>query len=102
MARPIRVFDGSFGRLQLSEAGAGEAIQTSEAPQIVVKQEGADFDFRVDGEALRLTREAVLFINPGASTQAGLEPGTAAQLLSFQASRDWLCSPCSVHIRPYG
>jgi AraC-like DNA-binding protein len=92
MARPIRVFDGSFGRLQLIEAAAGEAPQTGAAPQVVVKTEGADFDFHADGEALRLTRENMLFFNPGAVTEARLEPGSASQLLSFQASREWLCS----------
>jgi len=91
MARSIRVFDGSFGRLQLLEAAAGEAPQTGAAPQVVVKHEGADFDFRVEGEALRLTRDNVLFFNPGAVTEARLEAGSAAQLLTFQASRDWLC-----------
>lgn len=92
MARPIRVFDGIFGRLQLLEAAAGEAPQTGAAPQIVVKQNGADLDFRVDGESLRLTRDKLLFFNPGATSQALLEPGGAtAQLLAFQASGDWLC-----------
>ena len=39
MARPIRVFDGSFGRLQLVEAAAGDPAQSSPVPQIMVKQE---------------------------------------------------------------
>ena len=41
MTRPIRVFDGSFGRLQLIEAVAGGPAQTSPVPQIVVMQDGA-------------------------------------------------------------
>ena len=91
MARLIRVFDGVFGRLQLVEAAAGEAPQTGAAPQIVVKQNGADLDFRVDGEPLRLTRGNLLFFNPGVTSQALLEPGAApAQLVAFQASGDWL------------
>ena len=91
MARPIRVFDGSFGRLQLIEVAAGAAPLTSPVPQIVVKQEGADLDLRVDGELLRLTRENLLFLSPGASSEAVFQAGAgAAQLLCFQASTDWL------------
>ena len=89
MARPIRVFDGSFGRLQLLEIAAGETPQPSPTPQIVVKQEGADLDFHVEDHRHRLTRDNLLFLNPGAAS--AVLPGTAsAQLLSFQASSDWL------------
>ena len=91
MARPIRIFDGSFGRLQLVEAAAGEAPQTAVAPQIVVKQAGADVDFRIDGQTLPLTRDNLLFFNPGVTGQAVLADGAHAQLLVFQASADWLC-----------
>jgi AraC family transcriptional regulator len=99
MARPIRVFDGSFGRLQLIEAAAGDPPQSSPVPQIVVKQEGADFDLLVDGAPLRLTRESLLFLPPGATSEAVFEPqvttagsavATSAQLLCFHASSDWL------------
>ena len=89
MARPIRVFDGSFGRLQLLEIAAGETPQPSPTPQIVVKQEGADLDFHVEDHRHRLTRDNLLFLNPGAAS--AVAPGAAsAQLLSFQASSDWL------------
>ncbi len=92
MVRPIRVFDGSFGRLQLVEAAAGEALQAGSAPQIVVKREGADLDFQVDGESLRLTRDKLLFFNPGVSGQTAPAAGPAsAQLILFHASGDWLC-----------
>src|SRR5260221_6538259 len=91
MARPIRVFDGSFGRLQLVEASTGEAPQTCPAPQIIVKQEGTDLQYRVDGEFLHLSRANLLFLNPGATSQALFEAGAAsAQLLCFQASAEWL------------
>jgi len=91
MARPIRVFDGSFGRLQLIEAAAGDPPQTSPVPQIVVKQDGADLDLRVNGELLRLTRESLLFVSPGAASEAVFATTTeSAQLLWFQASADWL------------
>ena len=64
MARPIRIFDGSFGRLQLLETEAGEAPQPAVAPQIVIKQESTGLDVRVDGGH--------------------------SHLLVFQASTDWL------------
>src|SRR5512140_1909080 len=89
MARPIRVFDGSFGRLQLVEFAAGEAPPPGPAPQIFVKQDGADLDFHLEDHHHRLTRDSLLFLNPGVAS--AVLPGTAsAQLLSFQASIDWL------------
>jgi AraC-like DNA-binding protein len=91
MARPIRVFDGSFGRLQLLEAATGEAPHSTAAPQIVIKQEGADLDFLADGEPLRLTRQNLLFFNSGVTSQANLAAGSHSQILLFQASSDWLC-----------
>ena len=91
MARPIRVFDGSFGRLQLLEASAGDPPQASPVLQIMVKQGGLDFDMRVDGAPLRLTRGSVVFVSPGASSEPVFESGTgSAQILCFQASADWL------------
>ena len=91
MARPIRVFDGSFGRLQLLEVATGEVPQSTLAPQILIKQEGADLDVTVDAETHHLTRDNLLFTNPGATSQVTLAPGAHAQLLVFQASTDWLC-----------
>jgi len=91
MARPIRVFDGSFGRLQLLEASAGEPPLTGTAPQIIAKQAGADLEVQVDGEKHRLTRDHLLFLNPGVTSHLIFEPGAAsAQLIWFQASGDWL------------
>jgi AraC-like DNA-binding protein len=91
MVRPIRVFDGSFGRLQLVEVTAGDPPQANAAPMVVIKQDGADLDMRADGMPLRLTREHLLFIQQGASLQAEFAPGAgSAQLLCFHASGDWL------------
>ena len=91
MARPIRVFDGSFGRLQLLESAAGEMPGSTSAPQVLIKEQGADLDVMVDGVTLRLTRDNLLFTNPGATSQVTLAAGRHAQLLVFQASTDWLC-----------
>jgi AraC-like DNA-binding protein len=91
MARPIRVFDGSFGRLQLVEVAGGESPQAGAVPQIVAKQAGADVDVLIEGTKHRLTRDHLLFLNPGADCQLLIEPQAAsAQLIWFQASGDWL------------
>ena len=91
MPRPIRVFDGSFGRLQLLEATAGDAPQTGLGLQIVLKHEGADLEVLVDGEKIRLTRANLLFLNPGATYQAAFESASApTQMLWFQAASGWL------------
>jgi AraC-like DNA-binding protein len=91
MPRPIRVFDGSFGRLQLIEASGGELPQAGAVPQVIAKQAGADLEVMVDGEKYQLTRDHLLFLNPGASCHLLIEPGAAsAQLIWFQASGDWL------------
>ena len=90
MARSIRIFDGKFGRLQLIDTEAGDVPQTVAAPQILVMQEGAGLDVLVDGEALRLTRDNLLFLNPGATCQAVLAAAGHARLFAFQASAEWL------------
>jgi len=90
MARSIRIFDGSFGRLQLIETAAGETPQSTAAPQVLIMQEGAELDVLVDGETLRLTRDNLLFLNPGATSQAVLATAGHAQLFAFQASSEWL------------
>ena len=90
MARSIRIFDGSFGRLQLIETAAGEMAQATAAPQILILQEGVELDVLVDGAALRLTRDNLLFLNPGATNQAILTAAGHAQLFAFQASAEWL------------
>ena len=92
MARSLRIFDGKFGRLQLIETEAGETPQAATAPQILIMQEGANLDVLVDGEAQRLTRDNLLFVNPGATSQALLAAGGHARLFAFQVSAEWLRS----------
>jgi AraC family transcriptional regulator len=91
MGDSLRVFDGRFGRLQLLEAAAGESPRASDAPQVVIKHAGADLEYRVDGQGLRLSRDEILFINPGALSELTPAPAVArAELLVFQASAPWL------------
>ena len=80
-----------FGRLQLLEAASGEPSQTAAAPCVVAKHSGVDLGVSVDGESLRLTRENLLFLNPGAASQLQPDAGaTPTQLLVLEASTDWL------------
>ena len=91
MSRPIRVFDGSFGRLQLVEAAPGDAGQASGAPQVLVHQDGAELEFTIDGVSHRLARDRLLLVNPGSTWQVAMEAGApGTQLVWFQASADWL------------
>lgn len=107
MARILRVFDGSFGRLQLLETGEGETFAAVSSPQILVKLDGADLmlDLGVPAAAgdpaagtqaaeapARLSRETLAFINPGQSVQVRLEGGPAVLLIAFQAAPEWLAS----------
>lgn len=90
MARSLRIFDGGFGRLQLSEITAGETPQSAAAPQVLILQEGAGLDVLVDGRALRLTRDNLLFVEPGATSRCVVGGAGSARLLAFQAAGGWL------------
>jgi len=90
MARPIRIFDGNFGRLQLVDTVAGETPQSAAGLQILILHEGADIAIEVDGEAQRLTRDNLLFLNPGATSRTVPAAAGHAQLFAFQASTEWL------------
>jgi AraC-like DNA-binding protein len=70
MGREVRLFEGRFGRLVLSELGAGEEIRAQSDPAIVLQQ----------GEA------EVLFLNPG-EFHVSLD---AARALEFHAAGEWL------------
>jgi len=64
MARPIRIFDGGFGRLLLVETDVLEAPQAAAGALVVIKREPTGLDVRVNG--------------------------AHARSLVFQASTDWL------------
>lgn len=91
MMRPIRVFDGRFGRLQLLELSGDEAPTTCADPQILIKTDGADIPWLVGNARVALARDKLLFLNPAESSQALPGPGaTPTQVLRFQLSADWL------------
>lgn len=91
MSRPLRIFEGRFGRLVLAEAADSAGAQTRAEPLILLKVDGADAALLIGGEALPLTREDILFANPGQVTQnVGSLHGAPARLIEFLPSLDWL------------
>jgi AraC family transcriptional regulator len=91
MSRPIRIFDGPFGRLMLLEVKAGGPPQSPPDPAILLKHDGSDTEYLIGGERLALTREDVLFVNPiePHAAQRAAE-GPAARVVVLYASSAWL------------
>jgi AraC-like DNA-binding protein len=91
MPRTLRIFDGRFGRLQLLDAGADESLPAAAEPQIVVRQSGGEANFVVEGAHISLTRDRILFLNPGVACERTPELGTLrTQFLTLQLAGDWL------------
>jgi AraC family transcriptional regulator len=70
MGQMLRILEGRFGRLVLSELDSGERIEAADGPLIVLAQGGSH----------------ILFLNPGevdAATAAG-------RVIAFRASPEWL------------
>jgi hypothetical protein len=69
MPKPIRIFEGRFGRVVLADASAPGEPQALAEPFIFLKYDGADSMFSIGGSPHALTREDALFANPGEPTQ---------------------------------
>ena len=91
MSRPIRLFEGRFGRLVLAEAAAPGAAQSQAEPLILIKVDGADSVVSIGGTPHPLTREDMLFASPGEAVQGlGSANGAPARVVAFHPSVDWL------------
>jgi len=90
MSRPVRIFEGRFGRFVLLEAQAALAPQTHAEPLILLKVDGADLAVVVGEEAHSLTRAEILFANPGQSIRHAGGVGGGSRALEFHPSPDWL------------
>jgi AraC-like DNA-binding protein len=91
MAKPIRIFEGRFGRVVLADASAPGEPQTLAEPLIFLKHDGADSMFSIGSAPQPLTREDALFANPGEPTQyLGSTNGAPARVIVFHPSTAWL------------
>ncbi|MGA8050590.1 MAG: AraC family transcriptional regulator [Burkholderiales bacterium] len=91
MSRPIRIFDGPFGRLMLVELQAAEAPRSLPEPAILLKHDGGDTEYLIGDERLALTREDVLFVNPNEphGDQRNRDVPTTRAIVLY-ASGEWL------------
>ena len=91
MPRPLRIFEGRFGRLVLAEAAADVAAVTRAEPLILFKVDGADCAVQIGEETLGLTRDDTLLANAGQPVRhAGGAHGGASRVVEFHPSLDWL------------
>ena len=91
MLKPLRVFEGRFGRVLLADASAPGDAQSLAEPLILLKHDGADCVVAVGGAAQPMTREDALFVNPGElSHLQGSAGGAAARVIAFHPSAAWL------------
>ncbi len=91
MNRPIRVFDGRFGRLMLLEVSAPGAPHAHPEPTILLKHDGADTEYLIGDEAVALTRGDIAFLNAREVHADRRAPGSApTRLLVLHASGEWL------------
>jgi AraC-like DNA-binding protein len=91
MLKPLRIFEGRFGRVLLADASARGEPQSLDEPLILLKHDGADCVISVGGAAQPLTREEVLFVNPHeVSHVQGSAGGEPARVIAFHPSTAWL------------
>jgi AraC family transcriptional regulator len=91
MPRPMRIFEGRFGRLLLAEAAAPGAAAAQAEPLILLKVDGADSVVSIGGTPQPLTREDALFVNPGELTHTlGSANGAPARVIAYHPSTAWL------------
>jgi AraC-like DNA-binding protein len=91
MLKPMRVFEGRFGRVFLADASAPGDAQSLAEPLILLKHDGADCVVAIGGAAQPLTREDALFVNPGETSHLqGSAGGAAARVIAFHPSTAWL------------
>ena len=91
MNRPIRVFDGRFGRLILLEVSAPGLPHAHSEPTILLKHDGADTEYLIGNEFVPLTRADIAFVNANEIHADRRPPGTpATRLVVLHASGEWL------------
>ncbi len=91
MINALRIFEGRFGRVVLADSTISQAMHVHAEHQLVLKYDGADRQFEIDGERTLLTRNDILFINAHRphETHAN-EDGSTARLLVMNISPEWM------------
>ncbi|MGH8706780.1 MAG: helix-turn-helix domain-containing protein [Burkholderiales bacterium] len=101
MSRPLRIFEGRFGRLILAEAPEFFAAGENTAPVILFKHQGADCTLRIGSAAVPLTRDDVIFVEPLEAHGGNGTPG-ATRVIEFHPSPDWLNEAFPESFQPIG
>ena len=91
MSNVLRIFEGRFGRVYLKESLSGHASHTHAEHQLILKYDGADRQYVIDGELALLNRDSIMFVNAGRAheTLPNQSDAPARQLL-VNFSPDWL------------
>jgi len=91
MNRPIRVFDGRFGRLMLLEVSAPGTPHAHGEPTILLKHDGADTEYLIGDELVPLSRADIAFVNANDMHADRRQPGSApTRLVVLHTSGEWL------------
>ena len=91
MTTALRIFDGRFGRAVLKESRAGQGSHKHAEHQLIVKYDGADRQYVVDGERAVLTRDGIMFVNAGRPHETLANEGDApVRQLVVNISPQWL------------
>jgi AraC family transcriptional regulator len=91
MSDVLRFFEGRFGRVILEETFAGQSAHAHTEHQLIVKYDGADRQYVIDGERSTLTRDGIMFVNAGRPHETLALPGdTPARQLLLNISPAWL------------
>lgn len=91
MSDVLRIFEGRFGRVYLKESLSGHEPHTHAEHQLILKYDGADRQYVIDGEPALLNRDSIMFVNAGRSHETRTNPGdTPARQLLVNISPDWL------------
>ena len=91
MSNALRIFEGRFGRVLLRDTVAGWAMHAHTEHQLLLKYDGADRHYLVDGEQVTLTRDSIVFLNAQRQHQTlANEGGASSRILLLNISQDWL------------
>lgn len=91
MSNALRIFEGRFGRVLLVSVADSSAPHAHIEHQLLLKYDGADRRYLIDGDIVSLTRDSIVFLSAGRQhASLANEGGEASRLLQLNISRDWL------------